>query len=47
MINREHPDLAGLQEVDRGVKRTEGRDEIAELAKMTDILLMFGQSQND
>ena len=35
VINREHPDLVGLQEVDRGVKRTEGKDEIVELAKMT------------
>lgn len=35
VINREHPDLVGLQEVDRGVKRTEGKDEIAELAAMT------------
>jgi endonuclease/exonuclease/phosphatase family metal-dependent hydrolase len=34
-INREQPDLVGLQEVDRGVKRTEGKDEIAELAKLT------------
>jgi endonuclease/exonuclease/phosphatase family metal-dependent hydrolase len=34
VINREHPDLVGLQEVDRGVKRTEGKDEIAELAKL-------------
>jgi endonuclease/exonuclease/phosphatase family metal-dependent hydrolase len=35
IINHEHPDLVGLQEVDRGVKRTDGRDEIAELGKMT------------
>src|SRR5688500_20330745 len=35
VINRERPDLVGLQEVDRGVKRTEGKDEIAELAKLT------------
>lgn len=35
VINRAHPDLVGLQEVDRGVKRTEGKDEIAELAAMT------------
>ncbi|HEV8368314.1 MAG TPA: endonuclease/exonuclease/phosphatase family protein [Pyrinomonadaceae bacterium] len=35
VINREKPDLVGLQEVDRGVKRTEGKDEIAELAAMT------------
>jgi len=35
VINRERPDLVGLQEVDRGVKRTEGKDEIAELAALT------------
>jgi endonuclease/exonuclease/phosphatase family metal-dependent hydrolase len=35
VIKQEHPDLVGLQEVDRGVKRTEGKDEIAELAKLT------------
>ncbi len=35
VINHERPDLVGLQEVDRGVKRTEGKDEIAELAKLT------------
>jgi hypothetical protein len=37
VINREQPDLVGLQEVDRGVKRTEGKDEIAELAALTRI----------
>src|SRR5215210_2220554 len=40
VINREHPDLVGLQEVDRGVKRTEGKDEIAELAAMTRMHLL-------
>lgn len=35
VINAAKPDLVGLQEVDRGVKRTEGKDEIAELAAMT------------
>jgi endonuclease/exonuclease/phosphatase family metal-dependent hydrolase len=35
VINAARPDLVGLQEVDRGVKRTEGKDEIAELAAMT------------
>lgn len=35
VINAAHPDLVGLQEVDRGVKRTEGKDEIVELAAMT------------
>ncbi len=34
VIKHEHPDLVGLQEVDRGVKRTEGTDEIVELAGM-------------
>jgi endonuclease/exonuclease/phosphatase family metal-dependent hydrolase len=35
VIIKEKPDLVGLQEVDRGVKRTDGKDEIAELAAMT------------
>src|SRR5688500_16132625 len=35
VINRQRPDLVGLQEVDRGVGRTEGKDEIAELAALT------------
>ena len=41
VINREKPDLVGLQEVDRGVKRTEGKDEIAELAAMTRMNFAF------
>src|SRR6185369_1030983 len=41
VINRERPDLVGLQEVDRGVKRTEGKDEIAELAAMTHMQYAF------
>ncbi|MDQ2921480.1 MAG: endonuclease/exonuclease/phosphatase family protein, partial [Acidobacteriota bacterium] len=44
VINREHPDLVGLQEVDRGVKRTEGKDEIAELAKMTTMDYAFAHN---
>ncbi len=35
VINTQHPDLVGLQEVDRGVERTQRIDEIAELAKLT------------
>lgn len=35
VILKEKPDIVGLQEVDRGVTRTEGKDEIAELAKLT------------
>jgi endonuclease/exonuclease/phosphatase family metal-dependent hydrolase len=41
VINKEQPDLVGLQEVDRGVKRTEGKDEIAELAAMTKMEFAF------
>ncbi len=35
VINRERPHLVALQEVDRGVRRTEGKDELAELAALT------------
>src|SRR5256885_8646996 len=35
VIKQQHPDLVGLQEVDRGVERTQRIDEIAELAKLT------------
>jgi endonuclease/exonuclease/phosphatase family metal-dependent hydrolase len=35
VIMKEQPDLVGLQEVDRGVTRTEGKDEIRELAALT------------
>jgi endonuclease/exonuclease/phosphatase family metal-dependent hydrolase len=44
VINAEHPDLVGLQEVDRGVKRTEGKDEIAELAKLTSMNFAFAHN---
>jgi endonuclease/exonuclease/phosphatase family metal-dependent hydrolase len=44
VINLERPDLVGLQEVDRGVKRTEGRDEIAELARMTNMQFAFAHN---
>src|SRR5213080_982452 len=35
VINAQHPDFVGLQEVDRGVERTQRIDEIAEIARMT------------
>jgi endonuclease/exonuclease/phosphatase family metal-dependent hydrolase len=35
VIKHEHADLVGLQEVDRGVERTQRIDEIAELARLT------------
>lgn len=44
VINQEHPDLVGLQEVDRGVKRTEGVDEIAELARLTKMEYAFAHN---
>jgi endonuclease/exonuclease/phosphatase family metal-dependent hydrolase len=44
VINVVHPDLVGLQEVDRGVKRTEGKDEIAELAKLTAMNYAFAHN---
>jgi len=44
VINNEHPDLVGLQEVDRGVKRTELRDEILELAKLTGMDYAFAHN---
>lgn len=44
VIKRERPDLVGLQEVDRGVKRTEGKDEIAELAKLTHMDFSFAHN---
>src|SRR5205814_4456564 len=41
VINDQHPDLVGLQEVDRGVERTQRTDEIAELAKLTKMEYAF------
>jgi len=35
VINKEKPHLVGLQEVDRGVQRTQRIDEIVELSKLT------------
>jgi endonuclease/exonuclease/phosphatase family metal-dependent hydrolase len=35
VINAQKPDLVGLQEVDRGVQRTQRIDEIVEIAKLT------------
>ena len=44
VLNAQHPDLVGLQEVDRGVKRTEGKDEIAELGKLTAMNCAFAHN---
>lgn len=44
VIKHEKPDVVGLQEVDRRVKRTEGKDEIAELAKLTEMHFAFAHN---
>jgi endonuclease/exonuclease/phosphatase family metal-dependent hydrolase len=44
VIRREHPDLVGLQEVDRGVERTARLDEIAELARATRMEYAFANN---
>jgi endonuclease/exonuclease/phosphatase family metal-dependent hydrolase len=44
VINKQHPDLVALQEVDRGVRRTQGIDEIAELAKLTKLNYAFAHN---
>ena len=44
VITKEHPDLVGLQEVDRGVKRTQGIDEITELALLTNMDFAFAHN---
>jgi endonuclease/exonuclease/phosphatase family metal-dependent hydrolase len=41
VINHEHPDLVGLQEVDRGVDRTGRVDEVVELARLTGMEYAF------
>jgi endonuclease/exonuclease/phosphatase family metal-dependent hydrolase len=44
VINRERVDLVGLQEVDRGVRRTQGIDEIVELSKLTAMNYAFAHN---
>ncbi len=44
VINHEQPDLVGLQEVDRGVRRTQGVDEIVELSKLTKMDYAFAHN---
>lgn len=43
-INKERPDLVGLQEVDRGVERTQRKDEIVELAALTKMEYAFAHN---
>jgi len=44
LINEQRPDLVALQEVDRGVARTQGRDLPAELARLTHLRVVFGKN---
>jgi endonuclease/exonuclease/phosphatase family metal-dependent hydrolase len=44
VIQREAPDLVGLQEVDKGVARTQGRDFPAELAALTGMTCVFSNN---
>ena len=46
VINRERPDLVGLQEVDRGVERTHRVDQIGELARLTRMEYAFAHNLN-
>jgi endonuclease/exonuclease/phosphatase family metal-dependent hydrolase len=46
VINHQRPDLVGLQEVDRGVERTQRIDEIAEIAKLTRMEYAFAYNLN-
>ncbi|MCA1594508.1 MAG: metal-dependent hydrolase, partial [Acidobacteria bacterium] len=44
VIKETRADIVGLQEVDRGVKRTGGIDEIAELARLTGMDYAFAHN---
>jgi len=46
VIIKEKPDLVGLQEVDRGVERTQRKDEIVELATLTRMEYAFAHNLN-
>jgi endonuclease/exonuclease/phosphatase family metal-dependent hydrolase len=45
-INHEHPDIVALEEVDKGVARTDKRDLTAELAEMTHLTGYFSNNFN-
>jgi endonuclease/exonuclease/phosphatase family metal-dependent hydrolase len=45
-INHEQPDIVALEEVDKGVKRTDGRDLTAELAALTHMTGYFSNNFN-
>lgn len=46
VVSGAHPDLVALQEVDAGIERTGGVDELAELARLTDLHGAFGKAMD-
>lgn len=42
VIRAEDPDLVALQEVDKGTKRVDGADQPAELARLTNMYVVYG-----
>jgi endonuclease/exonuclease/phosphatase family metal-dependent hydrolase len=46
LIRSEKPDIVGLQEVDKGVTRTQGRDLPAEIAALTGMTPVFSKNIN-
>jgi len=46
VVTSVHPDLVALQEVDEGTERASGADELAELARLTDLHGVFGKAMD-
>jgi endonuclease/exonuclease/phosphatase family metal-dependent hydrolase len=46
VVTSVHPDLVALQEVDEGTERANGVDELAELARLTDLHGVFGKAMD-
>jgi len=46
VVTSVHPDLVALQEVDEGTERASGLNELAELARLTDLHAVFGKAMN-
>ena len=46
VVSSVHPDLVALQEVDQGTERTDGAQELTELARLTDLHPVFGKAMD-
>jgi endonuclease/exonuclease/phosphatase family metal-dependent hydrolase len=46
VVTSVQPDLVALQEVDERTERTNGVDEVAELARLTDLHAVFGKAMD-